>query len=923
MNLMDLMVQITAKDGASAVIRGVGETAQSVAQSISSAFSGIGDDLTKSFAGIGETLDGLAQKANAIASTITKAGGIITGAAVAGVGGLAKNAVESYADYEQLVGGVETLFGAGGRSLEEYAAWVGKSVDEVRDEYKSLTSAQGKLFANADKAYKSAGLSANDYMETATSFAASLVSSLGGDTVAAADMVETAITDMADNANKMGTAISSIRDAYRGFSKQNYTMLDNLKLGYGGTTGEMARLLNDANAIDSSILGEGVELDTEGRNLLDGVGLDQIIRAINTIQKEMDITGTTAEEADSTIQGSVASMQSAWQNMLTGIADEDADFSGLIENLVTSTETALGNLTPRIQQSLSGVGDLITAIAPQIMDAVPGILESTLPGLLESVTSIIGSLGENIGPVMETVITSVADSMSNITGIDFSGLLQAFTGMFDGVDFSFITQPIQNAFASIDLSGIVSGLTASMQSIDLSSIVQPIQEAFQSITQIFQDSDTSPLTEFFTSILEPLGQIKEGLTPMVDGIKSLFAAIQEAAPSVITEIASGLGQFFSSFTESIASAVTSISEGVGAFLGYLSGFAPGVLTTIAAGVKTFLGAFSAAAGAIIEAIATALGFIVQHLNVIGPLLIGVAAALATFKAAMLITTVIENFSKTLRILQTATEAQTLAQTLLNAAVNANPFALLATLVLGVVAAVVTFIATNEEAAAKIGEIWQTILDAISTFIGNIKSTLHAFVEWCQSTIQGIISWFSQVKAQIKAFFDDPLGTIGDVAAGIGEGISDAASKVAGGIKGLFKGAEEESRDAIDAHSPSRVYKKLGGYMVEGLVEGWKESAHLMTDAMEKSYDEWGKIATPTMSVAMEDSTIGKVSHANHLTAVRSASANPNMYDSYSVGTGRVIALNVDGKELARTIYDPMLAVNGQLGGNAYTKVVAR
>ena len=244
---------------------------------------------------------------SAMGSAISAVGKFSAAAVAAGataVAALTKSAVESYADYEQLVGGVETLFKDSAGIVQEYAA----------------------------NAFQTAGLSANDYMETVTGFSASLLQSVGGDTEEAARIADQAITDMADNANKMGSSIESIQNAYQGFAKQNYTMLDNLKLGYGGTKQEMERLLADAEKLS------GVHYDISN--------LNDVYEAIHVVQGELGITGTTAEEASTTIQGSAAAMKAAWQNMLTGIADENADFDGLINNLVESVATFGENILP-------------------------------------------------------------------------------------------------------------------------------------------------------------------------------------------------------------------------------------------------------------------------------------------------------------------------------------------------------------------------------------------------------------------------------------------------------------------------------------------------------------------------------------------------------------------------------------------------
>lgn len=262
---------------------------------------------------------------------------------------ITKGAVENYGDYEQLVGGVETLFGAGGQSLSEYAKSVGKTTTEAKDEYNNLIKAQEAVIEKANGAYKTAGMSANDYMETVTSMSAALIQSLDGDTVAAAEKADMAITDMSDNANKMGSDIESIKNAYSGFAKANYTMLDNLKLGYGGTKEEMQRLLDDATKIS------GVKYDISQYG--------DIVDAIHVVQTEMGITGTTAKEAATTIQGSIASAKAAWTNLQTGLADENADLDALVGELVDSVVTVIDNIAPRVM-----------AAVPRILQAVPQLI---------------------------------------------------------------------------------------------------------------------------------------------------------------------------------------------------------------------------------------------------------------------------------------------------------------------------------------------------------------------------------------------------------------------------------------------------------------------------------------------------------------------------------------------------------------------
>jgi len=262
------------------------------------------------------------QKLESIATSALKGVSIAVGAVTTAFAGIVTTSVKARGELEQQIGGVETLF------------------------ENELGKASETVIKNANNAYKTAGMSAIEYMSTATSFSASLLQSLGNDTKKAAEVTDMAIIDMSDNANKMGTSMEAIQNAYQGFAKQNYTMLDNLKLGYGGTKTEMERLLKDAQKIT------GVKYDIS--NLAD------VYNAIHVIQGELGITGTTAKEANSTISGSLSSMKSAWKNLLTGVAADNVDFSKLVNNFVGSLITVTKNLFPRIEIALQGMVLLIT-----------------------------------------------------------------------------------------------------------------------------------------------------------------------------------------------------------------------------------------------------------------------------------------------------------------------------------------------------------------------------------------------------------------------------------------------------------------------------------------------------------------------------------------------------------------------------------
>lgn len=339
-------------------------------------FVKIGADTTEANKGIdevGNKTSGLGEKLKSGLATAGKVAVAGVAAGATAIGALGTKAVEAYADYEQLVGGVETLFK--------------DSQDQVMD--------------YANNAYKTAGLSANEYMETVTSFSASLLQSLDGDTSAAADKANLAITDMSDNANKMGTDMTSIQNAYQGFAKQNYTMLDNLKLGYGGTKEEMQRLLADAEQLEGLKVGS-LSIDS----------FADIVTAIHAVQENLGITGTTAKEASETIQGSFGQMKASWQNLVTGMADPDQDLGVLVGNFTDSVVIAGNNLIPRIQELLPRIVEATTSLIGTVSEQLPAILGTVLPSLVEGATSLVTGLMAALPSVL-SVLADVAPTVIN------------------------------------------------------------------------------------------------------------------------------------------------------------------------------------------------------------------------------------------------------------------------------------------------------------------------------------------------------------------------------------------------------------------------------------------------------------------------------------------------------------------------------
>lgn len=309
-------------------------------------------------------------KALDVVKGIVKAATAVVTITATGITAVAKSSVDAYGEAEQLVGGVEKLFGGSAAIVKAYA----------------------------DNAFKSAQMSSNEYMQIATSFSASLMQALGNDSAAAAEMVNVAINDMADNWNTYGTRAEDVKNAYQGFAKQNYTMLDNLKLGYGGTAAEMARLINNAG-----LLGRTVD------ESLEGVTFADIIMAIHKVQENLKLTGTSSKEAASTVQGSIATMKAAWQNFLVALADPNADFDKVTDNLVTSIDAVLDKVGPILVRVFDRLGDAFEERGPEILDMLGSMLEDIMPGLMGAVQSLLLAIcefitsGDNIQQIANVV----------------------------------------------------------------------------------------------------------------------------------------------------------------------------------------------------------------------------------------------------------------------------------------------------------------------------------------------------------------------------------------------------------------------------------------------------------------------------------------------------------------------------------------
>lgn len=495
----------------------IDETADK-AEGAGKSLSEFAEEGDKSESKLGKAFSKIGSAAVAVGKTIA-VGLAAAGAAIIKIG---KDAIESYAEYEQLVGGVETLFK--------------DSADAV--------------ITNASNAYKTAGMSANEYMSTVTSFSASLLQSLGGDTVAAAEKADMAIVDMSDNANKMGTAIESIQNAYQGFAKQNFTMLDNLKLGYGGTKEEMQRLLEDAEKLS------GIEYDISS--------YADIVDAIHVVQTEMGITGTTAKEASTTIQGSISSMKAAWQNLLTGMTDESQDFNQLITNLFDSIVTVGDNLIPRISVVLDGIANLMTTLAPKLIEKIPEILSTLLPAVVEGAVALVNAVVNALPQILNMLMSALPGLIDGIQQI-FNALVQALPQIMES-----LVSALPTLIPQL-VNGIVSMILTLVTM--LPEIIQPIIDYLPEIIISIVDA----LMNNLPALIEGAVQLVIGI---VQAIPQIILALIEALPQVISSIVTGLWNalpvLISGIGQMLASVGTAIWSILTGFLGKIGDFFTGL-----------------------------------------------------------------------------------------------------------------------------------------------------------------------------------------------------------------------------------------------------------------------------------------------------------------------------------------------------------
>ena len=693
-------------------------------------------------------------------STAAKVGAAALTAAATGVAALTKASLDQYAEYEQLVGGVETLFKSSADTVQQYAA----------------------------NAYQTAGVSANTYMQQATAFSASLIQSLGGDTQAAAEYANQAIMDMSDNANKMGTNIESIQQTYQSLMRGNYEMLDNLKLGYGGTKAELERLVADAEKLTGQAL--------------DPAKFSDVITAIHAVQENLGITGTTAQEAASTIEGSVNMTKAAWSNLLTGIADDNANLEVLIDNFVSSVETAAGNIVPRVTQILSGLGTAIEQLAPIIAQELPAMISSALPSLISAGAQLLVGLVTGLVSALPQLAAQIPQIASTI----YNSIIKSGPQLLDA----------GSQLLSMLVNGIVNGLPriANASISIMTSFGQYLQSALPTIIPAAMQA----LLTFSSSLRSNVGLLVDGALGMIqaiaNGIIQNIPILIQTVPQIVTNIAgiindnapklvetafSIIGQLAMGLIQAIPTLVANIPQIIQAIVAVFTAYnwldlGRTIITALKNGMIAMVGAVQGAAGNILNAINNTLKSLPSNLLNLGKqgiqgLINGIKSLLGSISSVM--STVANTILNGLKSLPG--EMVNIAKQIINGLIN------------GIKSGI-------SGVASAIGDMASSAINKAKSALG-IASPSKVFTEIGKYTALGFEKGWSKESENIKSMVDGDLkfDTASVDFSSSGLGISSA-----GIVNGLSSVQQSGGTYTFNLILPDGT--KLASYMLKPLAD---------------------------------------------------------------------------------------------------------
>lgn len=699
---------------------------------------------------LGKVFGGIGKGAAVVGKTI--ATGLVAGAGA--VTALATAAINSYADYEQLVGGVETLFGTrGAKSVQEYADMVGKSVADVKDEFSMLQESQTLVMENAAKAYETAGLSVNEYMESVNGIAAALNQSTGSQ-IESARLADQAVIDMSDNAAKMGTSMELIQNAYAGFSKQNYTMLDNLKLGYGGTKEEMQRLLDDASKLEGAM---GKKFDIN--NFAD------VTEAIHLMQEEMGIAGTTAKEASGTIQGSLGMLKGSWSNLMTGLSDPDADLQSLINNVFTSVTTFAGNLVPRITQVLTGIATAFQQLVPMLTAEIPNLLNQVLPALIEGAVALVNGVVAALPGIIDALLAALPMLIEGIMSV-VDALIGALPQIMEALLSALPTLIPQLIDATVSLIMMLVEM--------LPQIIQPIIDSLPTIITAIVDA-------LLTNLPILIAGAVQLIVALAAAIPQIIGALWEAIKGIFTTLASKILGFF----EPVKTAISNAWQAMGNVPG---------LAQLKAHIETVWGAIKSHITTVINAIKDVVTTVWNAIkNNVMTLLNAIKDVISTAWNA--VKTIISNVMKLIAsVLKGDWEGvKSSISNILNA-------------IKSVIQSIWNGIKSVIQSVLNgikniVSSVWNGIKSVVSSTLNTIKTVVMS--AW-NNIKSGITSVLSGIKTTVTNAFKDMASAGKNLAQGIWNGISGSLSWIKGKISGWVGNVTSFIKSLFGIKSPSTV-----------------------------------------------------------------------------------------------------------------------
>ena len=793
---------------------------------------------------------GLQSGMGKVASVAQQALGVFTGQmmtrAVDALANLGKSALDSVGQLEQNVGGVETLFG----------------------------DAADAVIASADRAYQTAGMSANDYMSTVTSFSASLLQSLGGNTEEAAKVADMAIIDMADNANKMGTSMDMIQNAYQGFAKQNYTMLDNLKLGYGGTKTEMERLLADAEKLT------GVKDDINN--------LNDVYQAIHAVQEEMGITGTTAKEAASTLEGSMASAKAAWDNFMNGSGDADqlADaFATAADNIVKN----LAEIIPRFAETLPALGGAIIA-------QIPGLVAAIVPAVLSAGQSVLKQLQD---AVLDFDFAGTADKV-----------VQMITGFIEGDGLGSLLDSLVTIF-----TGIVNGISSMLPSL-LPALIELISYVVTSLLD--------QLPAILDCALELILGLAQGI---LAALPVLIEALPEVISSIVEFLISAVPQIIDAGIELLMALVDALPVIIDALVDALPQIIKATVTALIAAAPQIAKAGIKLLGALIEAIPVIVVELAKAVPDIVAAIIDVLAELPGLIGEVFAEIVTDLVEWGQQMLSNASMAMSNMLSQVNSIIQELPGKIwthLVNAVNKVIAWGQQMVSNASTAASNMlskvsgiiqelpGKIWTHLVNTVnkvvawgqqmvsnastaaSNMLSKVSSTLQQLPgkvwDYLSQAAQKVVTWGTQLAQKGAAAATQLFNSIvnglsslpskmaeigSNIVSGIWNGISSGWNWLTNKVSNLANSLLDAAKDALGINSPSKEFAdEVGRWIMPGVGKGLDKSMPATLKDMKAKAGELVSAMRAEMSASVGQLSVG----ASHAAGLRMAGAGTTVYN---------------------------------------------